>query len=143
AASAAATGNTLIVIFLRGGADGLRMLIPQSAGLGNTYLRSVRPTLVPADADIRTLAGTGGWGVNKGFDPLLPLWSTGELAFVPAVSSPGVTRSHFQAQQFLEKGGSDTATTGWLDRLLAVLGPGTTFRAVSEGSATPMSMSGP
>ena len=40
------------------------------------------------------------------------LWGTGELAFVPGVSSPGISRSHFQAQQYLEKGGSDTATSG-------------------------------
>jgi uncharacterized protein (DUF1501 family) len=53
-----------------------------------------------------------------------------------------VSHSHFQAQQYLEKGGSDVATTGWLDRLLTQLGPGTTFRAVTEGSATPTSLAG-
>jgi uncharacterized protein (DUF1501 family) len=58
------------------------------------------------------------------------------------VSTPGISRSHFQAQQFLEKGGSDTATTGWLDRLLTALGPGTTFRAVADGSAAPASLTG-
>lgn len=134
--------NTVIVVFLRGGADGLRLLVPQAAGLGNHYLRSVRPTLVQADADIRTLPGTGGWGVNKGFDSLLPLYRTGELAFVPAVSAAGVTRSHFQAQQFLERGGT-SAATGWLDRTLAALGPGTTFQALAQGSAAPTSLAGP
>ena len=58
------------------------------------------------------------------------------------MSSPGISRSHFQAQQHLEKGGSDTATSGWLDRMLAQLGPGTTFRAVTEGSATPTALAG-
>jgi uncharacterized protein (DUF1501 family) len=57
------------------------------------------------------------------------------------VSTAGSTRSHFQAQQYLERG-SDTSTTGWLDRALSQLGPGTTFRAVSEGSALPSSMTG-
>ncbi|SDO19831.1 Uncharacterized conserved protein, DUF1501 family [Nakamurella panacisegetis] len=141
AASAASTGNTLVVVFLRGGADGLRMLIPQGDLLGGGYLRSVRGPLVPANADIRALAGTSGWGVNKGFDSLLPLWATGELAFVPAVSAAGVTRSHFQAQQVLERGGP-SSTTGWLDRTLQALGPGTTFRALAEGSAMPASFAG-
>ena len=140
AAPATSTGNTLVVVFLRGGADGLRMLLPQAQGLGGGYLRSVRGPLVPANSDIRTLPGTSGWGVNKGFDSLLPLWKTGELAFVPAVSAAGVTRSHFQAQQMLERGGSPS--TGWLDRTLQALGPGTTFRALAEGSSMPASFSG-
>ncbi len=142
AAGPGGTRNTVIVVFLRGGADGLRMLVPQAAGLGHHYLRSLRPTLVQADADIRTLPGTSGWGVNKGFDALLPLYRTGELAFVPAVSVAGVTRSHFQAQQFLERGGT-SAATGWLDRTLAALGPGTTFRAMAEGGVAPTSLAGP
>jgi uncharacterized protein (DUF1501 family) len=60
---------------------------------------------------------------------------------VPAVSADGITRSHFQAQQCLERG-SDTATTGWLDRALQQLGPGTTFRAVTQGSALPAALTG-
>jgi uncharacterized protein (DUF1501 family) len=71
------------------------------------------------------------------------LWASGELAFVPAVSAPGVTRSHFQAEQFIEKGGSDTASSGWWDRVLAQLDPGSTFRAVSAGWRTPASLTGP
>jgi uncharacterized protein (DUF1501 family) len=144
AADPSPTERTLVVIFLRGAADGLRILVPNSSALGLDYLRSVRGALVPGDSGLVALPGTAGWALNKKLQPLYDgLWSTGELAFVPGISSPGVRRSHFQAQQYLEKGGSDTATSGWLDRLLATLGPGTTFRAVSEGSATPMSMAGP
>jgi uncharacterized protein (DUF1501 family) len=61
---------------------------------------------------------------------------------VPAISTAGVSRSHFQAQQYLERGGSDTAASGWLDRVLEKLGPGTTFRAVAQGDSTPMSLAG-
>lgn len=143
AATAATTDRTLIVVFLRGAADGLRILVPNSAALGLDYLRSVRSALVPGDADLIALPGTSGWALNKAMAPLYDrLWATGELAFVPAVSSPGVSRSHFQAQQYLEKGGSNTAASGWLERVLENLGPGTTFRAVSEGSATPVSLAG-
>ncbi len=143
AATPTGTERTLVLVFLRGAADGLRILVPNSAALGRDFLRSVRGDLVPADADLVALPGSGGWALNGQLKPLYDtLWASGELSFVPAVSSPGVSRSHFQAQQFLEKGGSDVATSGWLDRLLAVLGPGSTFRAVSEGNATPMALAG-
>ena len=138
------TGNTLIVIFMRGAADGLRILVPNASDLGLNYLRQVRPDLIPADSDLTVLDGARGWALNSALQPLYDtLWSTGELGFVPGVSSPGVSMSHFQAQQYLEKGGSDTASTGWLDRTLDLLGPGTTFRAVAVGGATPMSLLGP
>jgi len=135
------TERTLLVIFLRGAADGLHVLVPNSADLGLDYLRSVRGDLVPGDADLQALAD--GWALNARLKPLYDqLWATGELAFVPAVSTAGVSRSHFQAQQYLERGGSDTAPSGWLDRVLQVLGPGTTFRAVAQGDRAPMSLAG-
>jgi uncharacterized protein (DUF1501 family) len=138
------TGNTLVVVFMRGAADGLRILVPNSSDLGLNYLRDVRESLVPGDDGLVALDGARGWAINSAMQPLYDtLWSTGELGFVPGVSSPGISRSHFQAQQYLEKGGSDSATTGWLDRTLDVLGPGTTFRAVAVGSATPLSLLGP
>jgi uncharacterized protein (DUF1501 family) len=138
------TENTLIVVFMRGAADGLRMLVPNTSDLGLNLLRDVRPTLLPASANLIPLPGAGGWGLNTALKPLYDtLWATGEFALVPAVSTPGVSRSHFQAQQYLERGGSDTSTTGWLDRLLDELGPGTTFRAVADGSSAPVSLVGP
>jgi uncharacterized protein (DUF1501 family) len=141
--AAAPTGaeRTLVVIFLRGAADGLHVVVPASAERGSDFLATVRRPLVPASSSLLDLGS--GWGLNGHLKPLYDqLWASGELAFVPAVSTPGVSRSHFQAQQFLERGGSDTIPSGWLDRLLAALGPGTTFRAVAQGSATPVSLSG-
>jgi uncharacterized protein (DUF1501 family) len=134
--------NTMILIFMRGAADGLRILVPNSPDLGLTYLRQVRPNLIPASTALVAL--NDGWALNSAAKPLYDaLWSTGELAFVPGVSDPGISRSHFQAQQFVEKGGVDTASTGWLDRTLQKLGPGTTFRAVTAGGAAPASLLGP
>ncbi len=141
AAPGISNGNTLITIFLRGAADGLRILVPASPALGVDYLRTLRPKLVPADAGMLALPASGGWALNAALAPLMPFWASGELAFVPAVSTSGISRSHFQAQQFLERG-SDTSTNGWLDRALSQLGPGTTFRAVAQGSALPAAMSG-
>ncbi len=139
AAPAQATGNTLIFVFFRGGCDGLRMLVPASDDLGGAYLRSVRGTITaPATTPL-----TGGWAMNSSLDTLLPLWKAGTLAFVPGVTSGDASRSHFTAQDYAECGGPPTTVrTGWLDRLLAVLGPGTTFRAVAEGGAAPRSLSG-
>ncbi|HTZ44118.1 MAG TPA: DUF1501 domain-containing protein [Jatrophihabitans sp.] len=130
-------GNTLVLIFMRGAADGLRILVPASSALGLDYLQSARPKLIPTSL----LPLAGGWAMNSALTPLAPFWGSGELAFVPGVSTGGITRSHFQAQSYLERG-SDTATTGWLDRALGQLGPGTTFRAVADGSALPASLAG-
>lgn len=134
--------NTLVLIFLRGAADGLRIVVPNSSDLGLTYLRQVRPQLIPADSSLVAL--NNGWALNSALQPLYDtLWSSGELAFVPGVSDPGISRSHFQAQQYIEKGGANSATSGWLDRTLTQLGPGTTFRAVTAGGPTPLSLLGP
>jgi len=142
-ASTASSPNTLVTVFLRGAADGLRILVPASAELGVDYLHGVRPALVPAGAGLISLSGTAGWALNAVMRPLYDLlWNTGELAFVPAVASPTVSRSHFQSQQLLERGGSATASTGWLDRVLTQLGPGTTFRAVAAGEAAPSALVG-
>src|SRR5690242_4373728 len=124
-ATADTTTNTLVLIFLRGAADGLRIVVPNSSDLGLTYLRQVRPQLVPGDSSL--VAMNNGWALNSAMQPLYDsLYATGELAFVPGVSDPGISRSHFQAQQYIEKGGANSATSGWLDRTLTQLGPGTT-----------------
>ena len=61
---------------------------------------------------------------------------------MPAVSTPDLSRSHFQAQDCLERGSDDKLTTGWLDRVLVASGPGTTFRSVAIGGTTPTSLVG-
>jgi uncharacterized protein (DUF1501 family) len=143
ASAATATGNTLVVIFLRGGADGLRILVPASASLGLADLQAARPALVPAAQTLLPLAGAGGWALNGSLAPLLPYWSTGELGFVPGASIDNLSRSHFQAQRLVESGGVATSSSGWLDRTLTQLGPGTSFRAVTDGGAQPASLAGP
>jgi uncharacterized protein (DUF1501 family) len=143
AATASTAQNTVITIFLRGAADGLRILAPNSSLLGLDYLRAVRGPLVLGDAQLSPLAGVSGWGVHKAMQPLVDgLWGTGELAFVPAVSAAGVGRSHFDAQQLLEKGGSTSYLSGWMDRVLRQLGPGTTFRALGQSWSAPASFAG-
>ncbi len=65
------------------------------------------------------------------------------MAAVHAVATPDASRSHFQAQDCIERGAADVAvSTGWLDRVLQAMGPGTTFRAISEGNSLPRSLVG-
>lgn len=142
AEAATPTQRTIVVVFLRGAADALSILVPAASSLGLDYLKAQRANLLPQQTI--PLPGQGGWALNGALQPLYDtLWATNELAFVPAVSAPGISMSHFQAQSYLEKGGSDTLSDGWLDRLLPVLGRGTNFQAVGVGSSsTPMSMLG-
>ena len=114
---AAAPGdNRLVVIVLRGAMDGLDVLRP----LGDNSLRIHRPTLSTDDS----LALTDFFGLHPALDPLLPLWTAGELSFAHAVSTPyRDKRSHFDGQDILEAGvaGSDVGEDGWLNRALTFL----------------------
>ncbi|WP_327005337.1 DUF1501 domain-containing protein [Dactylosporangium sp. NBC_01737] len=129
--------GTLIVIFLRGGMDGLSVVAP---GDDPNY-RQLRPNIAIPMAAL--LPAGRGFGLNPAMTALYPFWQAGKMAAVHAVASPDASRSHFQAQDALERGAASVAVrTGWLDRVLAQMGPGTTFRAVAQGSALPRSLVG-
>lgn len=138
AAADTPTNGTLVVIFLRGGMDGLSVLVP--AG-DPDYLRLRRgvglqqSTLIPIANETR-------FGFHPALSPLKPLMQKGMVAAVPAVSTPDLSRSHFQAQDCLERGSTNSLTTGWLDRVLQASGTGTTFRSVAVGGMTPRSLMG-
>jgi uncharacterized protein (DUF1501 family) len=136
-ADPATTNRTLVVVFMRGGQDGLSVVVPAN----DANLRQARPNLViPADA---LLPADSRFGLNPVMAPLHTFWKAGTMAAVHAVASPDISRSHFQAQECLERGtATGTTHTGWLDRTLSALGPGTTFRAIAEGESTPRSMLG-
>ena len=133
----ATTKRTLVVVFLRGGMDGLSVVVPRD---DRNYLDARRGIAVPTGA---LVAGDARFGLHPGLAPLAPFWEAGKMAAVHAVASPDASRSHFQAQDCLERGAAATSVhTGFLDRVLEELGPGTTFRAVAEGSALPRSLVG-
>jgi uncharacterized protein (DUF1501 family) len=134
----ATTNRALVVVFLRGGLDGLSAVVPRD----DRNLLRARPTIaVPAGA---LIAGDRRFGLHPALAGIEAMWKAGKAAAVHAVASPDASRSHFQAQDCLERGAASTSVhTGWLDRVLAGLGPGTTFRAVAEGSALPRSLVGP
>jgi uncharacterized protein (DUF1501 family) len=136
----ATTNRTLVVIFLRGGSDGLSIIVP--GGDGN--LAQARPSImVPAAVLLPGGPNERRFGLHPVMQPIYPLWQAGKMAAVHAVASPDASRSHFQAQDCVERGAAATSVrTGWLDRVLAAMGPGTTFRAISEGAALQRSLVG-
>lgn len=129
--------GTLVVIFLRGGMDGLAVLAPAD----DLHLTEARPNLaVPGGALVPL---DRGFGLHPALGPLEKYWDRGQLTAVHAVATPDLSRSHFQAQDCLERGGAATGlTNGWLDRALERMGPGTTFRAIGQGSTLPRSLLG-
>lgn len=138
AGAAAATGGTLVVVTLRGGADGLSMFPP----LGDPGYAAARPGIaVPATRAVR-LDTT--FGLHPKLSPLLPWWQSGKLGVVNAVGGPWHLRSHFDSVVSMEQAVFGAGPrTGWLDRLLDVLGASRLVGGVTMGSTTPAAMAGP
>ena len=142
---AARRKKALVVVFQRGACDGLNTVIPY----GDSLYRSLRPSIaVPAPkADGKSALDLGGhFGLHPALEPLLPLWKEGSLAAVHAIGSPDPTRSHFDAQDFMESGtpGRKSTDDGWMNRaLVARPDPQSTpFRAVSLTPTLPRSLQG-
>jgi uncharacterized protein (DUF1501 family) len=148
-AIAAASGSSkrqLVVLFQRGAADGLNIVVP--FGEANYY--RMRPTIaIPqprrngADAAIDL---DGFFGLHPSLAPLEPLFQKDELAIVHAAGSPDPTRSHFDAQDFMESGtpGIKATDDGWLNRALETVPEENTspFRAVAMGPNLPRMLRG-
>jgi uncharacterized protein (DUF1501 family) len=111
------SGKVFVFLFLRGALDGLSVVVPT----GEPRLRELRPGLVPASLDL----GVPGYGLHPSLEPLLPLVREGTLGFVHAVGSPEPTRSHFDAQDYLELGtpGVKNTAAGFLARAMPVHAP--------------------
>jgi len=138
-AAASTTDPVLVALFLRGAADGLNIVVPK----GDPTYYSIRPTIqVPAGTEL-TLDGF--YGLNPAFASLLPLFQSGELAFIHASGSPDPSRSHFDCQDFMERAapGNKTITDGWLNRYLQVSGDPTVTTAITLADAKVKSMAGP
>ncbi len=130
--------SPLVVVFLRGGADGLSLLVP----VEDPNLLAKRPGIAVRGSALIPL--DRGFALHPGFASLRPLVNAGKVAAIPAVSTPDLSRSHFQAMDCLERGGAEGSPSqpGWLDRVLAQAGTGTTFRSVAVGSTMPRALSG-
>lgn len=129
--------DTLIVIFLRGAADGLQMVAPVS----DAAYRKARPNLALRPGE--TLPADKRFGFHPAFAPLMPLWNAGQLAVVHAVGNPDAGRSHFDAQLDMERAAPVGARSGWLGRHLAATSTGTDLlRTVTLGDRAAVSASG-
>ncbi len=136
--------KVLVTIFQRGAMDGIMAVSP----LDEATLKQLRPRLAMSAARAagdNALADLGGFGLHPGFAPLLPLWNERRLAIVHAVGSPDPTRSHFDAQDYMETGtpGRKGTPSGWLNRAVGLLGHDRTpFRAVAMTPSLPRSLYG-
>lgn len=113
--------DVVVVVFLRGGMDGLD-LVPPVTGPDRPLYETARPSLaVPLSGTEAALTLGGDFGLHPAAGPLMPLYDSGRLAIVHATGMHNPTRSHFEAQDYIELGtpGSKTVSSGWLHRHLA------------------------
>src|SRR5947208_6625862 len=144
AVSADGAPKRLVVVLLRGAVDGLSVVVPHC----HDAYYATRPTIAIAKPG----AAVGGppldehFGLHPALAALMPLWQDKQLAFVHAAGSPDPTRSHFDAQLFIENGTPGTYGTpdGWMNRLLAAM-PGLSrdpTEAVAVGPTLPQILKG-
>ena len=137
----------LIVLFQRGAADGLNIVVP----FGEENYYQLRPTIAipqprPGRGEGAAVDLDGFFGLHPSLAPLGPLFHNGQLAIVHAAGSPDTTRSHFDAQDFMESGTPGVRATddGWLNRAVQATREETTspFRAVAMGPNLPLTLRG-
>jgi uncharacterized protein (DUF1501 family) len=146
--SAGTRHKRLVVLFQRGAADGLNIVVPW----GESTYYQMRPSIAipqPSSGRASALDLDGFFGLHPSMESFLPLWQSRQLAIVHAAGSPNNTRSHFDAQDYMESGtpGVKSTEDGWLNRALQAetQDAGTKpspFRAVAMGTALPRILSG-
>jgi uncharacterized protein (DUF1501 family) len=130
----------LVVIFQRGAADGLNIVIPYA----EQQYYSMRPSINIPKKDVLDLDGF--FGLHPSLAAFQPLWQQSHLAVVHAAGSPDPTRSHFDAQDFMETGtpGLKATEDGWLNRSLRSLSAERSpFRAIALEATLPRILKGP
>ncbi len=135
--------KVLVCIFQRGAMDGLMAVSPFT----DPNLKTLRPTLYmsPATTEGKQIDLDGRFGLHPSLAAFAPFFTEGRMAIVHGVGSPNTTRSHFDAQDYMESGTpfSKSTSSGWLNRAVGLLGhEGTPFRAVSLTSSLPRSLYG-
>jgi uncharacterized protein (DUF1501 family) len=141
AVEASSRPKRLVVIFQRGAADGLNIVVPH----GEPQYYAMRPSINIPRRSVIDLNGF--FGLHPALSAFQPLWQQRHLAIVHAAGSPDPTRSHFDAQDFMETGtpGVKATDDGWLNRCLKDLPPtpqNSPFRAIALGPSLPRIMSG-
>lgn len=140
--SHSSASKRLIVILLRGAVDGLNVVIPYQEP---AYYQARPSIAIPKPGELEgALDLDGFFGLHPALSPLLPFWQQKSLAFVHASGSSYFTRSHFDAQTYMENGtpGHKTAD-GWMNRLMAVMPSQSPIEAVSVDATLPRIFQGP
>lgn len=137
------TPTTLVTVFLRGGADGLNMVVPY----GDPDYARLRPSLAiakPGESSDACLDLDGFFGLHPAFAPLAPEWTEKRLAIIHAVGSDDATRSHFEAQDQMEHGAAfdQRVAGGWIARHLRASGAASGLSAVAIGTQIPEALRG-
>ena len=136
----------LVVLFQRGAADGLNIVVP----FGERNYYNMRPTIAIPEprrgGDQAAIDLDGFFGLHPSLAPLEPLFHKNQLAVVHAAGSPDPTRSHFDAQDFMESGtpGVKSTEDGWLNRAVETVPEenASPFRAVAMGPNLPRMLRG-
>jgi uncharacterized protein (DUF1501 family) len=140
AAAAGSNNKRLVVIFQRGAADGLNIVVPHA----EPSYYAMRPSINIPRQQVIDLNGF--FGLHPSLAPLKPLWDQRQLAIVHAAGSPDTTRSHFDAQDYMESGtpGVKITSDGWLNRTLqSELAAGhSPFRGIALGTSLPRILAG-
>jgi uncharacterized protein (DUF1501 family) len=132
----------LVVIFLRGAVDGLSIVAPYRDA---AYYEGRPKIAIPQPGQGQSLLDLDGrFGLHPALADLLPLWQQRNLAFVHACGSSDATRSHFDAQDYMESGtpGIKKTPDGWMNRLMAVLSGHNPIQALNVGQTTPRILEG-
>ncbi len=143
ALAAAPTDQRFVVVILRGAMDGLSAVVPY----GDPALAGLRGDLLPpGPGQEKGLLDLGGYfGLHPALANFHAMYKDGDLAVLHAVAGAYRSRSHFEAQDYLESGASQRLTTGWLNRVVAALptSTGPVDEAFAVGVAVPLLLRGP
>lgn len=131
-ASSGVADNVMVVLSLRGGVDGMSLVVPY----GDTNYHKARPTIAVPESQL--LQKDALFGLHPEFAPLQSMWQHGQMAAVQAVGLPVPNRSHFSATEEVEEADPGSgARVGWLNRMVGMTEPDLIYAAVEVGNGVP------
>lgn len=138
-AAGSTVADVLVVVSLRGGMDGLSLIVPH----GDPALATWRPSIAVPGQQLRQVDAM--FGLHPAMAPLFPLWDAGTLGAVHACGMIAANRSHFEAMEEMEEAAHGSSLrTGWIDRMVGVTGSSSAFTATGIGlGSVPASLRGP
>jgi uncharacterized protein (DUF1501 family) len=141
-AFASPTDRVLVVVFMRGGWDGLNVAVPY----GDDHYYALRPTLAisppSTSGALSALDLDGYFGFHPALAPLHQMYQAGQVAVLPAVHYSGASRSHFMGQDIIETASATTHSAGWLARYLQQSNTSLSNAALSLSDQVPLSLAG-